>query len=77
MLRADGGCMRRVLSGMAVVPIAHNKAEDYGNGGRGGGGNHIEDNNNGDDVVGKGKLLSSYSSCNIEQIRQQECGVVQ
>jgi hypothetical protein len=55
MLRADGGPMRRVLSGMGVMPIAHDEDEDNGNEGGGGGGNHIKDNNDGDDAVGKGK----------------------
>ncbi len=52
--------MRRELSGMGVMPIAHNKDKDNGNGRGGGGGNHIEDSNDGDDAVGKGELLSSY-----------------
>ncbi len=58
MLRANASRMRRVLLGMGVMLIAHDKDKDNGNGGRGGGGNHIEDNDGGDDAVGKGKLLS-------------------
>ncbi len=77
MLRADGGCTRRVLLGLGVVHISHNEGKDNGNGGGGGDGNHIEDGNEGDDVVEKGKLLSSYLSCGIKQICRQECGVVQ
>jgi hypothetical protein len=66
--------MRRILSGMAVVPIAHDKDEDDDNGGRGGGGNHVEDDDNGDDAVSKGKSLSSYSSWDVKHIRRQEHG---
>jgi hypothetical protein len=58
--KGQQGHMRRELSGMGVMPIAHNKDKDNGNGRGGGGGNHIEDSNDGDDAVGKGELLSSY-----------------
>ncbi len=69
--------MRRVLSGMGVVPIAHDEDEDNGTEGGGGGGNHKEENNDGDDLDGKSKLLSSYSLCDVLQICQQERGEVQ
>jgi hypothetical protein len=54
MLMATRCRMRRVLSGMGVVPIAHEEEEDNDNGGWGGGGNHKEDNNDGDVAIGKG-----------------------
>jgi hypothetical protein len=69
--------MRRVLLGMGVVPIAHNKDKDNGNEGGGGGGNHIKDNDNGDGVVGKGKSLSSYLLCDVKQICWKEQGAFQ
>jgi hypothetical protein len=69
--------MKRVLSGIGVVPIAHDEDKDNDNGGGGGGGNHIEDDDNGDDAVGKGKLLSSYLLCDIKQICLQERGAAQ
>jgi hypothetical protein len=52
--------MRRVLPGMGVVPIAHDKNEDYGNGGGGGGGggDWIDDNDDDNNAVRRGKLLS-------------------
>jgi hypothetical protein len=76
MLRADKGCIRRVLLGMGVVPIAHDKDKDYGNGAGVKDGNHIEEDNDGDDAV-RGKFLSSYLLWDAKQIRQQECGAVQ
>ena len=51
MLRADGGRMRWVLSGMGVMPITHDDEEDNGYGG--GGGNCIEDAN--DSIIRLGK----------------------
>ncbi len=57
--------MKRVLSGMRVVPVTHDKDEDYGNGGTCGGGNCKEDDDNNDDGVRKGKSSSSYSSCDV------------
>jgi hypothetical protein len=50
--------MRRVLSGMGVVPIAHNK--DDGNRDRGGSGNLIDGIDNNNIAVKRGKLLSLY-----------------
>ncbi len=66
--------MRRVLTGMGAVPIAHNEDKDNSNGGESGGGNCIEDNNNNDDAVGKGKLSSLYSLCNVRAIRLMNLG---
>jgi hypothetical protein len=57
--------MRRVLLGMGVMPVAHDMDKENGTGGGGGGGSCIEDNIKGDDAVGKGTLLSSYSLCNV------------
>jgi hypothetical protein len=60
--------MRRVLSGMEVVPIAHDEDKDNGYGGRGWGGNRIEDYDNDDDAVRKGKSLLLYSLRNVRTI---------
>ena len=54
MLKANGGCTRRVLSGTGGVPIAHNKDKDNGNGGGGGVGVGIDDNDDNDNAVRRG-----------------------
>jgi hypothetical protein len=44
--------MRRVLTGMGVVPIAHNNNnKDNSDGGEGRGGNRIEDKDDNDDAI--------------------------
>ncbi len=77
--------MRRILLGMGVVPITHDKDKDNYNGSKRRGSNCKEDDDDNKNAVRKGKSLSSYLSCNRlrvnlppgKQIRPQDHGAIQ